>query len=235
MTEQNANVVIAIPARGGSKRLLRKNLLDIEGESMIVHTIKAALDSKLASVVYVCTEDDEIAEVSEKAGASVFRIPETITKDDDSSTIPVLRLLAWLEENGEIEGDEFVFNLQPTSPLRNSEDIRASLKKLQSSNSSFLVSVTSIDPHYFHWAVTEDGPTWRMYFREEFLKERIYLPEVMRPNGAIKLSTLSALRETGHYFGDPLTVYEMPEERSIHVATEFDLICARALASRFDG
>lgn len=234
MTNGSNEVIIAIPARGGSKRLARKNLLNIEGEPMIVHTIKAALDTKLAPVVYVCTEDDEIADVSTEAGASVFRIPETITKDDDSSTIPVLRLLSWLEKSGDIYGEEVVFNLQPTSPLRNAQDIRSSLEKLRSSGASFLVSVTPIDPHYFHWAVTEDGPGWRMYFRDEFLKERIYLPEVMRPNGAIKLSTLSALRETGHYFGSPLAVYEMPEERSIHVATEFDLVCARALASRTD-
>ena len=228
MSTSGKSVLLAIPARGGSKRLRRKNLLDIGGKPMLVHTIEAALRSELSDNVYVCTEDDEIAAVAGGAGANVFRIPPEMAEDDVSSTTPVLELLKSLEGAG--TPPEYIFNLQPTSPLRTGDDIAASLRALTDASADFLVSVTSVDPHYFHWAMAEDSENgWAMYFGKEFLKERIYLPDVFRPNGAIKLAKAGPLKQTANYFGQPMAVYEMPEERSIHVATEFDLTCARAV------
>lgn len=227
-------VLLAIPARGGSKRLPRKNLLNVAGVPMIVHTIRAAIDSGLSQRVYVCTEDDEIASVSSDAGAEVFRIPSELAEDDVSSTVPVLKLSDHLRETGMFRDDGLIFNLQPTSPLRTAADITGCLDALVTAGADFAVSVTEIDPHYFHWALQRNGSSWGMYFRDKFLKERIYLPSVMRPNGAIKLAKAKALKRSGNYFGDPLAVFNMPEERSIHVGTAFDLDCARAIAQKPD-
>lgn len=230
MTSDASTTLLVVPARGGSKRLARKNLLEIAGQPMICHTISAALESQLAPEVYVCTEDDEIAYTASKAGARVFRIPPEMAEDDVSSTTPVLVLLEELMDSGRYTGESLVFNLQPTSPLRNADDIVACARALTDSNAEFALSVTEIDPHYFHWALVDNDQGWGMFFGKKYLKERIELPPVMRPNGAIKLARAGALMKTGHYFGSPTTVYEMPDERSIHVGTEFDLLCARAIA-----
>ena len=223
----NKRVLVAIPARGGSKRLPRKNILELGGQPMLAYTIHAALESGLSEDIYVCTEDPEIAAVAERCGAQVDWIPEEFAGDEVSSTVPCLRLCSRLASEG--VHFRYLFNLQPTSPLRTSADLTDAMRCIEDSRSDFLVSVTPIDPHYFHWALVPDVNGWRMYFRDEFLVERPRLPPVFRPNGAIKLARTSALLKRGNFFGEPMAVHQMPEERSIHVATEFDLRCAAAM------
>jgi CMP-N-acetylneuraminic acid synthetase len=226
----SGEVLLAIPARGGSKRLARKNLAVLDGRPMIAHTIEAAIESGLSRETWVVTEDAEIARVAEIHGARVFPIPLEMAGDEVSSTTPCLALHDHLRRQG--ASIDLIFNLQPTSPLRTARDIRESHRTLTESGADFLVSVTFIDPHYFHWAVVEKGGGWEMYFGKEFLRERTRLPPVFRPNGAIKLARAARLEETGNYFGKPLAVHVMPEERSIHVATEFDLRCTEAMITR---
>ena len=144
-----------------------------------------------------------------------------------SSTTPCLKLAEKLASEGRTP--EFIFNLQPSSPLRNAQDIVASWETLQAQKADFLVSATPIDPHYFHWALIEKNQSYAMYFGKEYLKERPLLPEVLRPNGAIKLARLDSVKETGNFFGPNLAVHIMPEERGIHVATAFDFLCAEAV------
>jgi CMP-N,N'-diacetyllegionaminic acid synthase len=224
--------LMAIPARGGSKRLPRKNVRGLGGRPMLAHTVQAAISSGLTTDVYVCTEDEEIASVAEEYGAKVHVIPETMAGDEVSSTVPCLDLYDRLIESG--ERFDHLFNLQPSSPLRTSEDIVDAFRTLVDSGRDYLVSVTLTDPHFFHWGMVADTGTWRMYFRDKYLMERPQLPPVFRPNGAIKLAKAAAVRSTGNFFGEPLAVHEMPEERSIHVATEFDLRCARAMIREVD-
>ena len=222
------SVLVAIPARGGSKRLPKKNLKNLHGKPMIAYSIEAAIEAGLSSDVWVCTEDQEIADVSRKYGAKIFEIPPEMAEDDISSTVPCLALHSHLELS-EGKQYEYLFNLQPTSPLRTQNDIIASYETIRESGKSFLVSVTSIDPHYFHWALQKQEDDWQMYFRSKYMKERIYLEEMYRPNGAIKLAKSEQLKKHGNYFGKDLTVFIMPEERSIHVGTEFDFKCAEAM------
>ena len=221
------SILIAIPARGGSKRLPRKNILPLNGKPMIVYTIEAAQKADITNNIWVCTEDDEIADVSKESGAKVYRIPDDMAKDDVSSTMPCLALLSHLEQEGKIF--DYIFNLQPTSPLRTSEDIILSLETIENNKADFLVSVTEIDPHYFHWAMIERENKWQMYFGNKYMKERIYLENAYRPNGAIKLAQTKQLINNGNFFGNNLTVHNMPEERSIHVGTDFDFKCAEGL------
>lgn len=225
------NVLLAIPARGGSKRLPGKNLAILEGKPVLVYTIEAAINSGLAQEVYVCTEDDEIAHVAGQFGAKVFSIPYSMAGDEVSSTVPCLALYDRLNREGVVI--DYIFNLQATSPLRTGEDIRSAYDTLKQSDADFLVSTTSIDPHYFHWALAKEHERWTMFFGEKYLKERTMLPPVYRPNGAIKLGKASRVKETGHFFGDLLTTYEMPEERSIHLATQFDFSCIQKILQEF--
>ena len=220
------SVLIAIPARGGSKRLRKKNILPLKGKPMIVYTIEAAIKSKLTNEIWVCTDDDEIENISLKYNVQVFKIPKNMAKDNVSSTVPCISLIKHLKLDN--KDFEYLFNLQPTSPLRSSKDIIKSLNIVKKSNADFLVSVTDIDPHYFHWAMTGKGNGWRMFFRDKFMKERIYLDNFYRPNGAIKLAKINRLLEYKNFFGKNLTVHYMPDERSIHVGNRFDFECVKS-------
>ncbi|MGA2023075.1 MAG: acylneuraminate cytidylyltransferase family protein [Candidatus Sulfotelmatobacter sp.] len=226
-------MLCAIPARGGSKRLPRKNLLTLAGEPLIAHSIAVARRSGLFDSVYVCTENQEIAGVARAHGASVpIMMPEELCGDLIASHVPCQHLAQHLV--GEGRAIDTLVCLQPTSPLRSVEDLTAAVKKFQESDLDFLVSVTPVDPHDFHWAVVPNGSGyWRMYFGNEYMKERPLLPPVFRPNGSIKIARLAALAQVGHFFGDRMGVVETPPQRSVHVALELDLkLCELLLAGR---
>lgn len=227
-------ILCAIPARGGSKRLPRKNLRALAGKPLIAHTIEVARHSGLFDSVFVCTEDQEIADVARAYGASVpIVMPEELCGDLVASHIPCQRLAVHLAEQGRFT--DILVCLQPTSPLRSADDIKAAVSTFQGNDDfDFLVSVTPVDPHDFHWAVVPDNNGyWRMYFGNEYMKERPLLPAVFRPNGSIKIARLPALAKVGHFFGERMSVVETPRERSVHVALEFDLrLCELILAER---
>lgn len=222
-------MMCAIPARGGSKRLPRKNVRALAGKPLIAYSIEAALESGLFSEVYVCTEDAQIAEAAVRYGAVVPRLmPEELCGDLVASHVPCQFLAAEIGKAG--QSFESLLCLQPSSPLRSAEDIRGAVSLYQQGNFDFVVSVTPVDPHYFHWAVIPSAePYWKMFFGTEYMKERPLLPVVCRPNGSIKIARLSALGSLGNFFGERLGVFETPEARSVHVATEFDLSVCEAI------
>jgi len=227
-------MLCAIPARGGSKRLPRKNLRTLAGRPLIAHTIDIARQSGLFEGVFVCTEDQEIADVARACGANVpILMPEELCGDLVASHIPCQRLAVHLAGQG--RSTDILVCLQPTSPLRNADDVKEAVNKFRGNNDfDFLVSVTQVDPHDFHWAVVPNGDGyWRMYFGSEYMKERPLLPLVFRPNGSIKIARLPALAKVGHFFGERMGVVETPPARSVHVALEFDLkLCELILAER---
>jgi CMP-N-acetylneuraminic acid synthetase len=226
-------MLCAIPARGGSKRLPRKNLRTLAGVPLIAHTIDVAQKSGLFDHVYICTEDQEISDVARAYGASVpILMPEELCGDLIASHLPCQHMAQHLAGTG--RSIDTLVCLQPTSPLRSVYDLTSAVKKFQESNLDFLVSVTPVDPHDFHWAVVPNGDDhWRMYFGNEYMKERPLLPPVFRPNGSIKIARLTALARVGHFFGERMGVIETPPERSVHVALEFDLkLCELLLAER---
>jgi CMP-N,N'-diacetyllegionaminic acid synthase len=222
-------IICTIPARGGSKRLSRKNLRELAGKPMLAYSIEAALKTGLFSDVYVCTEDAEIADKAVKFGASVPELmPAELCGDLVASHLPCQYLASRIEGAASIDS---LLCLQPSSPLRSAQDIQDAVDKFYSGSFDFLVSVTAIDPHDFHWAVVPgESGYWKMFFGTQYLKERPLLPPVYRPNGSIKIARLSVLAATGSFFGERLGVIETPAQRSVHVAEEFDLkICESIL------
>jgi CMP-N-acetylneuraminic acid synthetase len=222
-------MMCAIPARGGSKRLPRKNVRKLAGKPLIAYSIEAARASGLFDAVYVCTDDAEIADVALRYGAVVPRLmPEELSGDLVASHVPCQFLAAEIAKTR--QSFESLLCLQPSSPLRSAEDIRGAVDLYRQGTFDFVVSVTPVDPHYFHWAVVPAGDRyWKMFFGTEYMKERPLLPVVCRPNGSIKIARLSALGSLGNFFGERMGAFETPETRSVHVATEFDLTICEAI------
>lgn len=225
-------LLCVIPARGGSKRLPRKNIKILANKPMIAYSIEEALKSKLFNKVYVATEDSEIADVAKSYGAVIpDMLPLELTGDAISSLEPCLYLADYLKNIGEVY--DTLFCVQPTSPLRIAMDFQQSFGIFEETKADFLLSVTPIDPHYFHWALKEtQNHKWGTYFGQVFLKERIYLPSIYRPNGAIKIGRIKALKKVRNFFGDNLRIYNMPEERAVHIATQFDFDVAEMLLKK---
>ena len=118
-----------IPARGGSKTIPRKNITEINGKPLIYYAIKASLDSDVDET-WVSTDDDEIAEVSQKFGASVIKRPKEIC---DDITMPDSALIHFSETH---DFDNLVF-IQPTSPLLDCKYINAGIEMIGEYDSVF--------------------------------------------------------------------------------------------------
>lgn len=218
-----------IPARAGSKRLRRKNMALLDGKPLVAWTIDAARDSGVFDRVYVSTEAADIAEVVAGFGADVsIRRPAELAGDTVTNVDVSLHLLKALADRGQTY--DAIVCLQPSSPLRSGEDIAGAWQNFVTSGKDFLASVTPIDPHYFHWALeTRPDGNYGMVFGDKYMRARQELPEFYRPNGAIKIARVEALRERRNFFGESLGVYSMDESRSVQVATLTDLLICEAL------
>tara|TARA_R100000935_G_scaffold19518_1_gene37500 strand:+ start:11469 stop:12155 length:687 start_codon:yes stop_codon:yes gene_type:complete len=134
--------VAIIPARGGSKRIPRKNIKQFCGKPMIAYSIEAAIESGCFDRVIVSTDDTEIAEVAQAYNAEVpFIRPEELS-NDHAGTIPVIQhAVNWLIEQG--EAPEFVCCLYATAPFITPEAIKQGLQQLEDTNAAYAFSATS--------------------------------------------------------------------------------------------
>ena len=130
--------IAIIPARGGSKRIPRKNIKDFFGKPLIAYSIQTALKSALFDKVVVSTDDEEIAKISEKYGAEVLERPKALADDFTGTgdvTAHALRVY---------EGYEFVCTLYATAPLLQERYLKEGLEKLKNSDAIYAFSATSM-------------------------------------------------------------------------------------------
>jgi CMP-N,N'-diacetyllegionaminic acid synthase len=131
-----------IPARGGSKRIPRKNLRLLCGKPLIWYTIEAARQAKRLTDWVVSTEDKEIADLALSYGAFVIKRPDSLAEDDTTSGAVVRHALDWMEVDR--EPYDMVVLLHPTSPIRDPKHIDEAVEKLAASKLSTLASVSRL-------------------------------------------------------------------------------------------
>jgi N-acylneuraminate cytidylyltransferase len=135
------NVAI-VPARGGSKRIPRKNVREFCGKPMIAWSITAAIESQCFSRVIVSTDDEQIADVARAAGAEIPFIRPAGLSDDHAATLPVIQhAIEWLVQQGSPPRE--VCCIYATAPFITAADLRFGLGVLQQSGSDYAFSVTS--------------------------------------------------------------------------------------------
>ena len=135
------NVLAVIPARGGSKRLPRKNILSLAGHPVIAYTIKAAAEAKRLTHWLVSTDDEEIAAVARAYGAPVpFLRPAAIAGDKDRNSAVIRHAMDWMERTHRLRYDILML-LQPTCPIRKSAHIDEAVELLWASELDTLASV----------------------------------------------------------------------------------------------
>lgn len=207
-----------IPARGGSKRLPRKNVLLLAGKPLIAWTIEAALNSKLVDKVLVTSDDDEILKVSEKHGAVTLKRPAELAQDTSTSFDAIKHVI----EN--TEKFDYIVLLQPTSPLRSSQQIDEAIQLLESKNADAIVSVTEME-HSPFWANTlpEDG-NMAGFLRDDLLNTRSQDLEVFyRLNGAVYIcKTDKILDEQSFFLKEKTYAYKMTNTSSVDIDTGLD-------------
>jgi pseudaminic acid cytidylyltransferase len=214
-----------IPARGGSKRLHRKNIIDFHGQPIIAYTIAAARQTGLFKRVLVSTEDPEIAKISEGYGAEVLKRPFELATDTATVVEVCLHALEFLSHRGDFF--DILCCLYSTAPLRNAEDVINTVKLVQSRECDFAMAVT--DYHYPpHQAMTiNDSGSLEAMWPDLVNKRSQDVPKMVVDNGSTYAAWVSQFMKVKTFRGPNLKGYQMPHSRSVDIDVAEDLELAK--------
>jgi CMP-N,N'-diacetyllegionaminic acid synthase len=217
-------VLGVVTARAGSKGLPGKNVKLLAGKPLLAYTIEAARASGALDAVILSTEDEQIAEVGRQLGCDVPFIRPRDLAQDDTPHLPVIQhAVRWMAERANYACDA-VMILQPTSPLRRPEDIRAAVDLLERSGADSVVSASEIPAHAHPMRALriDDTGAAVLFVTGERVRHRINrrqdLPAAWVMNGAIYVCRTHVLfaREPSLY-GDRVMVYRMPADRGLSI------------------
>jgi CMP-N,N'-diacetyllegionaminic acid synthase len=214
-------VIAIIPARGGSKGIPRKNLVNFSGKPLMQWSIDAALKSKYITDVVVSSDDYEILNVAQlNEEVLVIKRPKELAQDN-SKTAPVLTHV--LESLKEVKFDYLIL-LQPTSPLRTAKDIDLAFEKLLNSEATSLISVCELEHHPFKsFKVDEKGYLQGVINNDYPFYPRQSLPKAYRANGAIYIIKVNNFIKDKRLLTNKATYFEMSIDASLDIDTLKDL------------
>lgn len=227
----NKKIIAIIPARGGSKRLPRKNILPLAGKPLISWTIEAALASKYIDKVIVSTDDIEIQEVAQKAGADVPELrPENLSTDTATTQDVIFYTLDKFSND-----EDIVVILQPTSPLRNHTHIDDALEFFEKKGAFSVVSVTPCE-HSPLWCNTLPiNKSMANFLTKEAMNRSQDLEQYYRINGAIYIFNMAKLAKYNEICYTPESFsYIMENKYSIDIDNYLDLKIAETIAQDKD-
>lgn len=219
-----------IPARGGSKGVKRKNIRMVCGKPLMAYTIEAAKASKKLTDFYLSTEDDEIEQVAKEDGVKVLKRPYEIAGDKTPMVEVVLHAFSSLKSRG-LSFDAGVL-LQPTCPLRTSNDIDQAIDQFLLAKTPSLVSVYQVSDAHPSRMYTLDNDTLTAFYQEPAGRLRQDLTPVYHRNGAIYIFSRE-LAEKNQLWNEHPKAFIMPHERSLNIDEEVDLVVAEALIAHF--
>jgi CMP-N-acetylneuraminic acid synthetase len=230
-------VLAVIPARGGSKGVPRKNIINVCGNPLIYYSIREAHKSKLIDATIVSTDDKEIADVAKKLGANVpFMRPKELATDDAGDIGFLQYALAWAEKEMKWKPDIMLF-LPPTSPSRTAQDIDSAIQFLIDTKADSVR--TMVHPPHFNpfkmWVSTGEGgkvehlfPENRQGVSRQKLKQKYYMPVAMA------YVTLTKFIKEGKVWGDDVRMLEFPLDRFTDIDTFEDLEEAKRVIKKFN-
>lgn len=229
---ENKLVYGLITARGGSKGIPHKNIYFLNGKPLIAYTIDAALKSKYVDRLIVSTDDEKIAEVAKRFGAEIpFVRPNNLSGDTSSSASVIEHAIKYFENEKQIP--DLIVLLQPTSPLREVDDIDEALEKFVNSHAESLVSVCKSDqsPYWFK-KINDNGFITDLLPQPSTYIRRQDTPDLYILNGAIYILDTKSFLSSKIILGEKALPYIMPYERSVDIDNMLDLEFAEFLLKR---
>lgn len=221
------NIAI-IPARGGSKRIPRKNIKLFHGKPMIAYSIEAALASKCFDKVIVSTDDSEIAEVAKRYGAEVPFIRPSDIADDYATTLEVMQhAIKWCQANN--FKANYICCIYATAPLLLPEYIQQGLKALEKEGVQYTFSATSF-PFPIQRAIKLDAGHRVQMFQPEHLNTRSQdLEEAYHDAGQFYWGKITTFLDGQPFFSPQSKAILLPRKRVQDIDTVNDWEFAEAL------
>jgi CMP-N,N'-diacetyllegionaminic acid synthase len=218
---KNKRFLAIIPARGGSKGIPNKNIMDICGKPLVAYTIEAGKKSKYIDEVMVSTDSDAIKVIAEQYGALVpFLRPKELSNDSSKSIELVLHAINYYKNNNMCY--DYVVLLQPTSPLRTFMHVDEAIEKLMESKGASLVSVRQADENPVIMRTIENDKLKEVIRFEGANLRRQDLPTFYIFNGAIYINSNDMLIHKETFIDEDTISYVMNKESSIDIDTILD-------------
>lgn len=226
MIEKQKHLAL-IPARYGSKRLPKKNVLPLAGKPLIAWTIEAALDAKVFDEICVSTDSAEIAQIANSYGVSVPFLRPSELAGDEATTIDVAKhALSYYSGHGMDFGTLVL--LQPTSPLRSTANIREAMNLYYERNALSVTSVCEMD-HSPLWSnILPEDHSMNTFISPDVKGKRSQdLPIFYRLNGAIYIVRVDEFLAQGSFISSIGSyAYKMSRENSVDIDDSFDFMLA---------
>lgn len=223
--------IAIILARGGSKRLPRKNILPLAGKPMIAWTIAACLESDVFDRVLVSTDDQEIANIALQHGAEVPFMRESAYDDHASSSEATLFALAQAESYWG-ESYSIVAQLMANCPFRSSQDIKSALVQFNSSNAPSQISAFRFGWMNPWWAAQKDEAGIPKWLFPNLVNNRSQdLPTLFCPTGALWIAEADNLKQAGNFYMEKHTLFEISWKNAFDIDDQDDFEMAVAFAS----
>ena len=212
----NNKILVVIPARGGSKRILRKNIRLLADKPLISYAIDIAKSSKYVDDVVVSTEDAETLAIAEKFGASVIRRTPDLA-GDKIPIDPVVYDATVQKEKLAFDEYDIVITLQPTSPLLKSETLDKAIERFENFNIDTVISV--IGDKHLSWGYNEEENRYYPLYSQRLNQQ--YLPKEYVETGGI-FATRRGFLTPNSRMGNNIDLIEISQEESIDIASYED-------------
>jgi CMP-N,N'-diacetyllegionaminic acid synthase len=220
--------IAIIPARGGSKGIPGKNILEICGKPLIDYSIESALQSVNISEIWVSSDDDKILKVARKSKEVLIHQRESKIAKDNSSIVDTIKAI--LSEYTQENIPDAIILLQPTSPIRESKQIDEAISLLEvNTNMQSLISVCPMDdihPARMYW---KNGLSLEPILEKYEQTRRQEIPLAYYRNGSMYIVRTKAFLENNSLMVKPSIGFEMPESMMLNIDTPRDVLIAEPL------
>jgi len=229
--KSDISILGIIPARGGSKRLPKKNIKKLIDKPLIAWTIERTNSSKLLTKTIINTDDKEIAEVAQKYGGNVpFLRPKELATDEASSYDVIFHTIDFFEKKGEYF--DYIALFEPTSPLRKDDDIDKALSLLieKSDEADSLISLGEVHLENPLWMKKISNNFVQNYLNKEEMPARSQeLERAYFPYGVIYASKISTLRKYRTFYQPKTIPYLVERWQNYEIDDYYDFVCIEAI------
>jgi len=228
------NNLALIPARGGSKAVVKKNIRLLNGIPLIAYTIKTALKNPRIKKVIVSTEDKEIAAIAKAHGADVpFLRPVDLAQDTTPDKPVIQHTLDWLKTNQHFEPDLLIY-LRPTSPFKTNQIIDECLDKLEANKQFTSLRTVNLAEGTDHpyWMFRSENNTLKPFIEHVDISkyyQRQLLPECYKLNGVIDIVRPEVVTKNENMYGDNIGFVEINLLNAVDIDNEMDFTFAEFL------
>ncbi len=230
--------LVLIPARGGSKGLTGKNMIELCGLPLMGWPIQAAKKSKYVDELIVSTDDKEIAAKAVELGAKIpFIRPSELATDTASTASVVEHVLSFVMSKGTVF--EYIILLEPTSPLTESEDIDKALEILESQReiADSIVGVSKVEAAHpmFDVTITKKGLLQPFYSNEfSTVKRRQDISDLYFFEGSLYISDSFVFLQKKTFYHNRTLPYIVQRWKAFEIDEVIDLICVEAIIKNLD-